>query len=407
VCSIFIHALPLSAAVNFLRRTRRLGHVGTSYWYDFAVVAMTISFTLVAHGTSVRARTAALAGVLFQSENALSSAAAYVDAVTPSAVPSGSPSTEFSITGTGLNKASGLYLLDPKENWIEVPLVKGGSSTRATVVLPAKYLAEPRFVLLSTAPDFGHAQSVLVYSGVAAQAVINRSFKIAVIPEDVGSGGTISVTGTGFISGMQVVLGRGGMAGVILRTQFSTDSYLSAEVPRFIPADDLFVSVLSADGKSRSEPFGVISSYPEPEDERSQQPSASSPSAGELNDEGLLLLKRRNYEAAAFKFVEAARLDPSTVGIWNVPKGAARFSNNAGFAFYEMGRYREAAVWLRKAIAIDPQRAVAYLNLGDALAKLNRNAEARQAYRKFLELASDSKSAPRVRKKLEALPQSP
>jgi len=49
MCSIFVHALPLSAAVDFLRRQRKLGHVGTSFWYDFVIVAMTISFTLVAH----------------------------------------------------------------------------------------------------------------------------------------------------------------------------------------------------------------------------------------------------------------------------------------------------------------------------------------------------------------------
>ncbi|HXN99462.1 MAG TPA: ion channel [Candidatus Acidoferrales bacterium] len=49
VCTIFIHALPLSAAVNFLRRARRLGRVGTDFWHDFGIVAMTISFMLVAH----------------------------------------------------------------------------------------------------------------------------------------------------------------------------------------------------------------------------------------------------------------------------------------------------------------------------------------------------------------------
>jgi Ion channel len=49
VCTIFIHALPLSAGVNFLRHERRLGHVGANFWNDFAIVAMTISFTLVAH----------------------------------------------------------------------------------------------------------------------------------------------------------------------------------------------------------------------------------------------------------------------------------------------------------------------------------------------------------------------
>jgi hypothetical protein len=49
VCTIFIHALTLSLAVDFLRRERRLGHVGTNFWNDFAIVGMTILFTLVAH----------------------------------------------------------------------------------------------------------------------------------------------------------------------------------------------------------------------------------------------------------------------------------------------------------------------------------------------------------------------
>jgi hypothetical protein len=49
VCTIFIHALPLSATVSFIRRERRLGRTGTSFWNDLAIVAMTISFTLVAH----------------------------------------------------------------------------------------------------------------------------------------------------------------------------------------------------------------------------------------------------------------------------------------------------------------------------------------------------------------------
>jgi len=50
------------------------------------------------------------------------------------------------------------------------------------------------------------------------------------------------------------------------------------------------------------------------------------------------------------------------------------------------------------------QEAIAYLNLGDAYGKLNRNAEARGAYRRYLELAPDSKSAADVKKKLDALP---
>jgi len=58
---------------------------------------------------------------------------------------------------------------------------------------------------------------------------------------------------------------------------------------------------------------------------------------------------------------------------------------------------------VNKAIEIDPNRAVAYLNLGDAYAKLNNIAEAWRAYEKYLELAPDTKSAPEVKKKLDAL----
>jgi hypothetical protein len=35
LCTIFIHALPVSATVDFLRRARRLGRAGKSFWSDF------------------------------------------------------------------------------------------------------------------------------------------------------------------------------------------------------------------------------------------------------------------------------------------------------------------------------------------------------------------------------------
>jgi hypothetical protein len=44
---------------------------------------------------------------------------------------------------------------------------------------------------------------------------------------------------------------------------------------------------------------------------------------------------------------------------------------------------------------------VAYLNLGDASAKISRNVEARLTYPKYLQLVSNSKSVPTVKKKLE------
>ncbi len=111
------------------------------------------------------------------------------------------------------------------------------------------------------------------------------------------------------------------------------------------------------------------------------------------NEEGLKFMQRRQPMSAVGWFVGAARADSSN----------AEYTNNAGFAYYQMGKYGESVLWLEKTISIDPKRAVAYLNLGDAYAKLKRNAKARQAYTKYLELAPDSKSAPQVKKKLDAL----
>ena len=47
--TILIHALPLSATVNFVRHERRLGRVGASYWKDVGIATRAISYALVAH----------------------------------------------------------------------------------------------------------------------------------------------------------------------------------------------------------------------------------------------------------------------------------------------------------------------------------------------------------------------
>jgi hypothetical protein len=48
-CTILIHAIPLSATVNFVRREKSLGRVGKGFWSDMAIVARAISFATVAH----------------------------------------------------------------------------------------------------------------------------------------------------------------------------------------------------------------------------------------------------------------------------------------------------------------------------------------------------------------------
>jgi len=48
-CTIIVHALALSATVNVVRRERRLGRAGASFWVDVAIVAVAISFAFAAH----------------------------------------------------------------------------------------------------------------------------------------------------------------------------------------------------------------------------------------------------------------------------------------------------------------------------------------------------------------------
>jgi hypothetical protein len=49
VCTTVIHALPLRATVNYVRREKSLGRVGTSFWIDIFIVARTITYAMAAH----------------------------------------------------------------------------------------------------------------------------------------------------------------------------------------------------------------------------------------------------------------------------------------------------------------------------------------------------------------------
>jgi hypothetical protein len=49
ICTILIHALPLSATINIVRREKRLGRVGVRFWLDTGIVTRSIFYALVAH----------------------------------------------------------------------------------------------------------------------------------------------------------------------------------------------------------------------------------------------------------------------------------------------------------------------------------------------------------------------
>jgi Tfp pilus assembly protein PilF len=74
-----------------------------------------------------------------------------------------------------------------------------------------------------------------------------------------------------------------------------------------------------------------------------------------------------------------------------------------GAFYFKKGSYRAAAHRFEEATKWDPGYAEAYLRLGEAQEKLKDRKAARQAYRKFLELAPEDKRAAEIKRKLARL----
>jgi hypothetical protein len=49
LCTIFIHALAVSATVSFVRHEKKMGRESANSWMDVAIVALVMSIALVAH----------------------------------------------------------------------------------------------------------------------------------------------------------------------------------------------------------------------------------------------------------------------------------------------------------------------------------------------------------------------
>ncbi|HTP36542.1 MAG TPA: tetratricopeptide repeat protein [Candidatus Acidoferrales bacterium] len=76
---------------------------------------------------------------------------------------------------------------------------------------------------------------------------------------------------------------------------------------------------------------------------------------------------------------------------------------NVGNEYYKKGSYRAAAGRYSEATKWNSGDAEAWLKLGEAQEKLKDHKAAREAYSKYLELASDAKNADEIRKKVEKL----
>jgi tetratricopeptide (TPR) repeat protein len=74
-----------------------------------------------------------------------------------------------------------------------------------------------------------------------------------------------------------------------------------------------------------------------------------------------------------------------------------------GNYYFKKGNYRAASQRFQEATKWDNNNAEAYLRLGEAREKQHDKKAAAAAYAKYLEVASDSKDAPEVKKRLEKL----
>jgi peptidoglycan/xylan/chitin deacetylase (PgdA/CDA1 family)/uncharacterized caspase-like protein len=120
-----------------------------------------------------------------------------------------------------------------------------------------------------------------------------------------------------------------------------------------------------------------------------EAPKPVNTAAGHLN-RGNTLYQEKRYPEALDEFLAAANMNPRS----------ALAANNVGFLYFKLNKFDLAIQWTEKAIAIDPNRGVAYLNLADLLYQLNRMADARRGYERFLELEPASKEAPRARSRV-------
>lgn len=185
-----------------------------------------------------------------------------------------------------------------------------------------------------------------------------------------------------------------------LRKQLATaearlkqDTQTTGAGPAHSTTPALGSSSASTSASASPPPASPTSNSTAPEPPKSDTAKSPSEIAAAANDEGMRLYQEKHYQDAAIKFMQASNLQPNM----------ALYANNAGFAFFRMSQYDDAVKWFKQTITLDPKRAVAWLNLGDVYVHLKNNAEARDAYEKYLALAPNGKSAPDVREKLKGL----
>ena len=111
------------------------------------------------------------------------------------------------------------------------------------------------------------------------------------------------------------------------------------------------------------------------------------------NAAGLRDFDRGNFEGALARFARARELAPRDPHV----------RNNYAWTLHKLGREREAAQELEAVLDLDPNREIAYANLGEVLLAQGDRAGAIAAYERFLELNRNPAREGVARRKLEQI----
>lgn len=119
-------------------------------------------------------------------------------------------------------------------------------------------------------------------------------------------------------------------------------------------------------------------------------------------------LKKRGEPTTTPQAVEKDGLPPEedksiAVPVYGFNPLQAQKEIRTGNYYFKKGSYRAAAGRFEEATKWNSGEPEAWLRLGEAEEKLKDHKAARNAYTKYLELASDSKIADEIRRKLEKL----
>lgn len=82
-------------------------------------------------------------------------------------------------------------------------------------------------------------------------------------------------------------------------------------------------------------------------------------------------------------------------------KNDVTFTNNIAYFLERSGKYNHAIYFLKDIIKKNPNRTVAYYNLGDAYWGLNKKAKAKQAYKKYIELMENAGKNKKIPQKVK------